>query len=358
MFSSRANSSQIGSHVGRGRHWIRPVPAGRAAHGGEGVAADVLRDHLPPVRTLDVDLNRRLGRVGPFLVDLVEMPVVDEGALQHTALRLGDVVGPAERGDKPVDQLIHRGRRPGDRSGDAPFLVVIGNERVGFRASPMTGIAGDDVAPRELGFVDVSHHRHHAPRHFFHGLRVQVTALVVVVVAVHAVNAERNLHELHGRLHQVGRHAVQHFDVLVELLRRLSRRLRGGRLGPDPADDESKNERGPDDSRTPLALTSGASAPPFLYGRKRQVPAAHLRGGAIAGTADMCESLEYPREWSNPTPLTRDRQQIPGVWGGEGAVSRPVRLRTGRKSERRRQLRRVQLDVSSRRHELRRGAGR
>jgi hypothetical protein len=113
----------------------------------------------------------------------------------------------------------------------------------------MTRNAGDDVTTRELGSVDVSHHRYHPSRHRFHGFRVQVTPLSVIVVAVHAVNTEGDLHELHGRLHEIGLHSLQDLDVLVELFRCLPWRwrLRGGRSGPDPTDRQSKNQREPCD---------------------------------------------------------------------------------------------------------------
>ena len=213
----------------------------------EVVAPDILQHHLAAVRALEVELDRGLGRVSPLLVNLVQMPVVGEGALQHAAGNLPEVLGPAERGDVPVDELIHRGRRALARPRDAALFAVVRQERLRSRPSLMTRNAGDDVTTPELGSVDVGHHLYHPSRHGFRGFGVQVALGVVGVVAVHTMNAEGDLHQLHGRLHEVGLHALQDRDVLVELFRCLPRRrrLRGGRSGPDPRDRQGQHQRGP-----------------------------------------------------------------------------------------------------------------
>ena len=82
----------------------------------------------------------------------------------------------------------------------------------------MTRDAGDEVATPELGSVDVGHHLYHPSRHCFRGL---VSSSRWCCRARGSTTHERrgDLHQCYGRLHEVGLHALQDRDVLVELFR-------------------------------------------------------------------------------------------------------------------------------------------
>jgi hypothetical protein len=233
---------QIRSQIGRRRR-ASPGPAARAVLRGDGIGGDVALDHHSLVRSLREDLNRRDKRRRALGMHLVQMPVVRDGPFQGAARDLRQRVRPAKRRGVALEELVHRRQNSRDlRRAWVPLLAVVRKQCRGLRAALMAGDTGHDFPSLELGAVDIRDHRHHAPRHGLFRLDVRLTLRIVRIVAVDAVHAERDLHQLHRRLHHVRRHALQHCDVLVELLCRLSSwhwrwRLRRHGSHPDKAGD-------------------------------------------------------------------------------------------------------------------------
>ena len=95
----------------------------------------------------------------------------------------------------------------------------------------MTGVAGHDLTTAKVALVDPGNHLHHATRRALEIVVVGVLRPVpaaLVDVAVGAVHTERRGEEPHGPHELIHWNALEHLDVLEDLLcHRRSRVLRG-----------------------------------------------------------------------------------------------------------------------------------
>jgi len=95
-------------------------------------------------------------------------------------------------------------------------LVVIRDDRARLGVALVAREARHAIGAVEHRPVDVLRHRNHAAGDGLLRLGVELAFGAVVVVAVVAVDAERDLHQLHRRLHQLRRQSFEHLDVLEE----------------------------------------------------------------------------------------------------------------------------------------------